>query len=235
MTAPMRLLAIDASGDACSVALWRQGAVVARRYREMARGHAEALMPMVLETMADGSETLRRLDAVAASVGPGAFTGIRIGLAAARGIGLAAAIPVVGVTTFDAVAEAVPNHERHGRVLAVLLDTKRGDVFVQRFSASGGLIDPPSIQTPELFVGGLTAEPILLAGDGVALVRPYLAARDPDVRFSATLGPVDAANVAAVAARSIAADSARPATPFYLRAPAVRSRSAAGDSHGVRN
>jgi tRNA threonylcarbamoyladenosine biosynthesis protein TsaB len=219
----MRILAIDASGDACSTALWRQGAVVARRYQQMVRGHAEALMPMVLEVMAEGGETLRRLDAVAVSVGPGAFTGLRIGVAAARGIGLAAAIPVVGVTTFAAVAEAVPESEREGRNLIVLLDTKRGDIFVQRFPASCGPIDPPLIQTPERLVDSLTAEPILLAGDGVALVRPYLLVPKLDVRLAAALGPADAANVAAVAARSIAAGGAMPARPLYLRAPAVRS------------
>src|SRR5919108_3263764 len=133
----MQILAMDASGDACSAALWREGAVIAQRYRQMVRGHAEALMPMVLETMAEAGETLRRLNAVAVSVGPGAFTGLRIGLAAARGVGLAAAIPVVGVTTFAAVAEAVPESERDGRTLIVLLDTKRGDVFVQRFPTCG--------------------------------------------------------------------------------------------------
>jgi tRNA threonylcarbamoyladenosine biosynthesis protein TsaB len=219
MVSPERILAIDASGDACSAVLWRQGAVVARRYRQMVRGHAEVLMPMVLETMAEGGETLRRLDAVAVSVGPGAFTGVRIGLAAARGIGLAAAIPTVGVTTFDAVAEAVPEFERGGRTLLVLLDTKRRDVFVQRFSPSHGPIDPPFTQTPELFVDNLTAEPILLAGDGVALVRPHLVAPACEVQFSTALGPVDAAHVAAVAARSIAGGGAMPANPLYLRAP----------------
>jgi tRNA threonylcarbamoyladenosine biosynthesis protein TsaB len=219
----MLILAMDASGDACSAALWRRGAVIARRYRPMTRGHAEALMPMVLDVMAEGAEALRGLDAVAVSVGPGAFTGLRIALAAARGIGLAAAIPVVGVTTFAAIAEAVPESERAGRNLIVLLDTKRGDMFVQRFPASRSPLDPPSIQTPELFVQSLGGEPSLLAGDGAALVQPHLVAPNLDVRLAAALGPADAANVAEVAARSIAAADAMPATPLYLRAPAVRS------------
>jgi len=188
----------------------------------MARGHAEALMPMLLETMAEADETLRRLDAVAVSVGPGAFTGIRIGLAAARGIGLAAAIPAVGVTTFAAVAEAVPKSERHDRALVILLDTKRGDIFVQRFSTSLDQLEAPTVQSPETVAGRLIGVPALLAGDGAALVRPHLVAPDDDVRFSTALGPVDAANVAAVAARSIVDGSALPARPLYLRAPDVR-------------
>jgi tRNA threonylcarbamoyladenosine biosynthesis protein TsaB len=230
MASPERILAIDASGEACSTALWRHGAVAARRYRQMARGHAEALMPMVLETMAEGDETLRRLDAVAVSVGPGAFTGIRIGLAAARGIGLAAAIPVIGVTTFAAVAEAVP--EKSDGDLMVLLDTKRGDIFVQRFSASRSPIDLPANLTPQSFAASLTTAPVLLAGDGVALVRSHLILPANDIRFSAALGPVDAVHVAAVAARAIANGSALPARPLYLRAPDVRLATAPESAAG---
>src|SRR5262245_1095256 len=133
MAAFERILALDSSGGACSVALWRRDAVVARRYRAMTRGHAEALMPMIVETMAAAAEAFPALTAVAVTVGPGAFTGIRIGLAAARGIGLAADIVVTGVTTFAAVAEAVPEAERAGQKLLVLLDSKRGDLFVQQF------------------------------------------------------------------------------------------------------
>jgi tRNA threonylcarbamoyladenosine biosynthesis protein TsaB len=225
MASPKRILAIDASGGACSTALWCQGGVVARRFREIVRGHAQVLVPMILETMADGDETFRRLDAIAVSVGPGAFTGIRIGLAAARGIGLAAGIPTVGVTTFAAVAEAVPESERGERALVVLLDTKRGDLFVQRFSTSRTPDDPPSIQAPTQLVDALTAGSTLLAGDGVALIRPHLAASSFDVRCSTALGPVDAVNVAAVAARSSAGADMMPARPLYLRAPDLRARS----------
>src|SRR5262245_36705535 len=112
MAARETILALDCSGAACSAALWRQGVLAAHRYRAMTRGHAEALMPMLAETVAQAGETFHSLTAMAVTVGPGAFTGIRVGLAAARGIGLAAAIPVVGVTTFAAVAEAIPEAER---------------------------------------------------------------------------------------------------------------------------
>src|SRR5215475_8271992 len=144
MAASETILALDSSGAACSTALWRRGTVVARRYRAMERGHAEALMPMLVETMAEAGEALRALTAVAVTVGPGAFTGIRIGLAAARGIGLAAGIPVVGVTTFAAVAAAVSETERAGRRLLVVLDSKRGDVFVQEFAAEARAVGSPT-------------------------------------------------------------------------------------------
>jgi tRNA threonylcarbamoyladenosine biosynthesis protein TsaB len=222
-----KILALDSSGAACSAALWRRDVVVARRYQAMARGHAEALMPMIVETMAEAGEPLHGLSAVAVTVGPGAFTGIRIGLAAARGIGLAADIPVVGVTTFAAIAEAVSEGERFGRDLLVLLDTKRGDVFVQQFSSARAAAGPAAILTPDAILHRLAFGPFTLAGDGIAIVRAHLDAGHLDVRYATADGPPDAFWVAQLAARSVAEGTALPPTPLYLRAPEVRSSPAA--------
>jgi tRNA threonylcarbamoyladenosine biosynthesis protein TsaB len=227
MAAFERILALDSSGAACSAALWRRDAVVARRYRPMTRGHAEALMPIIVETVAAAGETLHALSAVAVTVGPGAFTGIRIGLAAARGIGLAANIPVVGVTTFAAVAEAVSEAERAGRKLLVLLDSKRGDVFVQQFSSARAAVGSPMILVPDALLRRLTSDSFILAGDGIAVVRPHLDAADLDVAYAAADGPANAFWVAQLAARSVADRTGLPPTPLYLRAPEVRSPPAA--------
>ena len=225
MAALETILALDSSGAACSVALWRRDAVVARRYQPMMRGHAEALMPMLVQTMAEAGESLRALTAIGVTIGPGAFTGIRIGLAAARGIGLSTGTPVVGVTTFAAVAEAVSETERTGRRLLVLLDSKRGDVFVQEFTADGGAVGSPAILPPDGVRQRLASGRFILAGDGVRIVRPHLDAADPAVSYSSADGPVDAANVARLAARSVAQRAGLPPTPLYLRAPEVRPSS----------
>ncbi len=216
-----RILAIDASAGACSAALWRRDAVVASRYAAMERGHAEALMPMIVATLADAVESLRSLDAVAVTVGPGAFTGIRIGLATARGIGLAAGIPVVGVTTFAAVAAALPPVPPE-RVVVVLIDSKRGDVFAQRFSGALEPIGPPAVLAPVAAAGFLPAAPVLLAGDGIALVRPHLALARPDAAYAQDGQGPDAVHVAPLAARLIAVGGGLPPVPLYLRAPDVR-------------
>jgi len=216
------LLALDSSGAACSAALWRRGTVVACRYRAMARGHAEALMPMLIETMTEAGEQLAALDAVAVTVGPGAFTGIRIGLAAARGIGLAANIPVVGVTTFAAVAEAVSDAERMGRRLLVVLDSKRGDVFAQEFTSDRAAVGTPAVLPLAGVLQRVASGRFTLAGDGIAVVRRDVDAADLDVRYSAADGPADARWVAPLAARSLAEKIALPPTPLYLRAPEVR-------------
>jgi len=216
-----RILAIEASAGACSAALWRRDAVVASRYAAMERGHAEALMPMIVATLADAAESLRTLDAVAVTVGPGAFTGIRIGLATARGIGLAAGIPVVGVTTFAAVAAALAPVLPESTVI-VLIDSKRGDVFAQRFSGALEPIGPPTVLAPVAAAGYLPAAPVLLAGDGVDLVRPHLASARPDVAYAHTERGPDAVHVAPLAACLIAAGGGLPPVPLYLRAPDVR-------------
>src|SRR3954469_5612836 len=103
----MNILALDTAGAACSVAVLRGVVVAASRSEPMARGHSEALMPMIRAAMRDAALEFDALDLIAATVGPGAFTGIRIGLAAARGLALAAGKPAVGVTSFEAVAEGV--------------------------------------------------------------------------------------------------------------------------------
>jgi len=229
MAAIEKILALDSSGAACSTALWRHGAVVARRFQAMTRGHAEALMPMIVETMAEAGEALHGLGAVAVTVGPGAFTGIRIGLAAARGIGLAANIPIVGVTTFAAVAAAVSEAERAGRELLVLLDSKRGDVFVQQFSSARAATGSPAILAVAAILHRLASGSFILAGDGIAIVRSPLDAANLDVGYAFADGPADAYWVAQLAARALAERTGLPPTPLYLRAPEVRSSPADAD------
>ena len=96
------ILAFDSSGACCSAALWAGGRIAARRLEPMSRGQAERLMPMILAAMAEGGCGFADLTKIAVTVGPGSFTGIRVALAAARGLALAGGLPVMGVTTFDA-------------------------------------------------------------------------------------------------------------------------------------
>lgn len=104
MTAEPRILAFDTSGAHCAAALLSGGKVVATRYRDMARGQAEHLIPMLEETLADQGVGWRDLDGIGVGVGPGNFTGIRIAVSAARGLALSLDIPAVGVNLFDALA-----------------------------------------------------------------------------------------------------------------------------------
>lgn len=224
----MNLLAFDTACDSCSVALWRDGAIVARHVRAMLRGQSEALVPMIDTVMRDAGASFDALSAVGVTVGPGAFTGLRIGLATARAIALAAQRPVIGVTTFEAIAAAVPRAEvEQARILVVAIDTKRDDFYLQCFSFDDSTLDfvaqgEPTALGAEDASGYLPSGPILLAGDGAQRLAGVLNAESPRAAVSVATMP-DAAYVAAVAAQRFAAGSPFvPVRPLYLRPPAVR-------------
>ena len=206
-----RLLIFDTSGAACSAAILADGRVVAERYRAMVRGHAEHLVPALGETLAAAGLAWDRLDGIGVTRGPGAFTGLRIGLAAARGLALVLDIPVIGITTFEALAVRAPA----GCVVAI--DTRREDFYCQRCGPGGTAAGRPEI----LPAAGALA---LARAGGLPLVAdtPGLAGE------SAPAGPPRAAEFApAIAARYREHGGAgRPGfampQPFYLRPPAAR-------------
>lgn len=192
-----------------------------QQFRAMARGHAEALLPMITTTMAAAGAAFADLEAIGVTVGPGAFTGIRIGLAAARGLGLATGLPVLGVTTFAAVAEAIPAAVRDHRPVLVVLDSKRRDVFSQLFDANMAPDGAPFVAPAANLVDRLPSQTMIVAGDGVPLLRTELGEAPAGLVWSGVDGPVDAAHVASLAVRLRQIGATLPPTPIYLRAPAV--------------
>src|SRR5271165_5055248 len=121
----MRVLALDAATEACSVALL-DGDRLYARHEEFGKGHADRLLAMVDEVLAEAVLTLSALDGIAASIGPGAFTGVRITVSVAQGLGFGAALPIVPVSTLETLAQqalqAMPDEQR---VLACL-DARMG-------------------------------------------------------------------------------------------------------------
>ena len=119
----MLILAIDTALDACAAAVLdtSAGGVIAQESQAMKRGHAEALMPLIARVMKASGVAFAALDRIAATTGPGSFTGLRVGLSAARGIALAAGKPVVGVTTLTAFAAPIvsENDEPHPVLAAI--------------------------------------------------------------------------------------------------------------------
>jgi tRNA threonylcarbamoyladenosine biosynthesis protein TsaB len=207
----MRLLALDTATAACSVALRADGKTLARRHAVMARGQSEALMPMIAEIMAEARLTFADLDLLAVTVGPGAFTGIRIGLASARGLALATGLPLAGIATTEAVAAAVPAAERRGRTILVALDSKREDLWVQSFRADLTALTPPAAALPAAAVLGLG--PAVVVGDAADCLLPLLT----DAIAASAPGTPDAAWVAHLAERHWRAGTALPPEPLYLR------------------
>jgi tRNA threonylcarbamoyladenosine biosynthesis protein TsaB len=201
----MRILALDAALARCSVALVIDGQTVAGRMAESSRGQQSILAPMAAEVLrflpAD-----ERLDAVAVTVGPGSFTGLRSAIALAHGLG-AGICPVIGVTVAEALAHDVG--ALRGRALWVAIDSRRGRVFLDR----GGEISPFLLSALPVPEGA-----VAIAGDASAMVAAQLAARGYDVRLTGARLPW-AASVAAVGARRLRGEIApRAAMPLYVDA-----------------
>lgn len=212
----MNVLAIDTSTSACSAALLRDGHVVARRLTVMARGQSEALMPMIKAVLDESGLAVSGLDLLAVTVGPGAFTGLRIGLAAARGFALAAGLPLAGVPTSLAVAAAIPEAERKGKTIAVVLESRRDDPWIQLFDADLTPLGAVAAHQPEAIAAQLTG-PVLVAGDAGARLLAVL----PGAVAASSPGWPDAACVARVGEDLWRTGRALPAEPLYLRAPDV--------------
>jgi tRNA threonylcarbamoyladenosine biosynthesis protein TsaB len=193
----------------------------------MDRGHAEALVPMIADVLASASADcpggVMDLDCLAVTVGPGAFTGVRIGLAAAGGMAAAADLPLIGLTTLEVVAAAAPSG---GQPLLVALNSKRRDVYIQLFDADGAASTAPQALLPAAIPPLLPAGPVALVGDGCAPVADAL--RQAGCAFRQLDGPgrADAAVLARLAAARTEDGAALPAPgtvprPLYLRAPDV--------------
>jgi tRNA threonylcarbamoyladenosine biosynthesis protein TsaB len=212
----LTVLAFDTATAACSAAVWRDGAILARRFEMMARGQSEALMPMIVATLRDAGLGWGELSLIAVTVGPGAFTGLRIGLAAARGLALSTGLPVAGVLTTEALAAAVPPAERVGRTVLAVIDAKRADVFVQAFDPDLAPRGEVQAMLPEE-VPGLAGGPLLVVGDGAERVLPFL----PGARRSAARAVPDAAVLAPLAEARWQAGTALPPRPVYIRPPDV--------------
>ena len=215
--APPRVLAIDSALAACSVAVLGDGMIVTQRREVMTRGHAERLLPMVRGTMAEAGLAFNALDLIAVTVGPGHFTGLRVGLAAAQGISLATGRPLAGVTTLEAVAAATAVADEP---LVVALESKRADLYLQVFGGGRPLSAPMSMTPEEAVAASLPPGPLALAGDGATRLMPLLTAAGRSVRRIGPDGP-DAAMVARIAASRHGTAAALPPLPLYLRPPDV--------------
>jgi tRNA threonylcarbamoyladenosine biosynthesis protein TsaB len=214
----MRILAIDTSCAAASVAVVESGRVepLAAISRAMTRGHAEALAPMVEEAARSIEGGLASLDRIAVTVGPGSFTGIRVGLALARAMGLALGVPVVGVSTLAALAAQLLSAPRPG-VIAVVIDARHGSAYFQLFEPSGRPLGPPRCDALRECVRGIGDGPALLTGDAAKLLaaEAHRAGLPYDLDSAS-----DAPDIVAVGRMGLALDpGANPARPLYVKPP----------------
>ncbi len=203
----------------------------------MSRGQSERLMPMVREVLSEAGADFPDLDLLAVTTGPGAFTGLRIGLAAARGMALAGDLACFGVTTLDAVAAGVSETERQKANVLVVLDSKRAEVYAQAFRSDlRPLSEAQALMPADLAAltanGEGDANRVLVAGDGAGQVIQALKDKGIEAVLSTAPGVPDAATVAAIAAERWSSDQpAEPLRPLYLRPPDAKASKNGG---GIR-
>ncbi|HVY19202.1 MAG TPA: tRNA (adenosine(37)-N6)-threonylcarbamoyltransferase complex dimerization subunit type 1 TsaB [Bauldia sp.] len=217
----MRLLAIDTALEACSVGVI-DGERIVVRSANVGRGHAEILMGQVDEAMREAGLAFADLDRIAVTVGPGSFTGLRVGIAAARGFALAAGKPAVGIGTLAIHAAAVA-----GKPVLATLTAGRGEIYGQFFAADGSEAAPARAASPEVFAAEMGPD-TLLAGSGADLV---IAALPMDVRH-AVIHRHASPDIATLCRLALAAsETSTPPKPLYLRLPDAKPQTGARIAH----
>jgi len=214
----MLILAIDTALDACAAAVLdtAKNKVIAQESQAMKRGHAEALMPLIARVMKESGTAFNALDRIAATTGPGSFTGLRVGLSAARGIALAAGKPVVGVTTLTAYAAPVVSESGEQPIVSAI-DARHDHVYLQVVSGNGGpLVTPRVAPISEALQAAQFGAPHLVGNAAKILADRWPA----DAPTPASVDPQAAPDIVWVAWLGAAVDpNVARARPFYLRAP----------------
>jgi tRNA threonylcarbamoyladenosine biosynthesis protein TsaB len=170
----MRVLAIETSTTLASVALVEGGRLVLARSHARPKQSAERLLPMIAELLAEAGWQRSDIERLGVSVGPGSFTGLRVGIACAQGLSLGLGVPLVGVTSLRAMARAVP--DTLPGVRCPVLDARRGEVFVGGYGpgkAAPELLAPLALPAPSAVeaLGAQLAAPLVWVGSGLGLLR----------------------------------------------------------------
>jgi len=213
------ILVIDTSGPVCAAGIFDAGAnaLVASKSEILGKGHAERLIPMIDEVLREAGLTLKDMTRVGVTTGPGSFTGIRVGVAAARGFALSLGIPAVGVTTLMVVAEQVLEIAPPAPV-AALIDAGREEVFCQVFLPDGEPVTEPEAYGYEDARSVMARFGAIATGSGVDALAGR--AHDPDAY------PLD--RIGRIAAR-LPDDAA--AKPVYIRGAGAKPQSGFAIKH----
>ncbi|WP_417842701.1 tRNA (adenosine(37)-N6)-threonylcarbamoyltransferase complex dimerization subunit type 1 TsaB [Thalassospira sp.] len=213
------LLAIDTASTSLATAVLVNGEVKGELFENMERGQAEHLLPFIMKSLREAGLDFADIDGIAVTVGPGAFTGMRIGLSTARGLGLARKIPVLGVSSLEAVAYGVSERDHQGRNILVALDSKRNEIFAQAFDARKNPISSPECLGPRQALLLAPPGPTILVGDATARLLTAAANGGDDFFTGTAPGLPRAGNVARIAAQRWEKGENLPPVPLYLRAP----------------
>lgn len=209
----MLTLALDTAFDRTQVAVTDGRRVASWLVERMERGHAERLIPMIEAALKEAGVAAADLGRIAVDVGPGSFTGIRIAVAAGRGLALALGVPAVGVTSLEAIAASL-GEPAPGPVLTVI-DARRGELYAGLYGPKGEVVEPPFAADAEAVWQRAGERAAVIAGSGSAILAHHLATTG---RRLPPVDPATAPDPLAIARLGAAADpDAAPARPIYLR------------------
>jgi tRNA threonylcarbamoyladenosine biosynthesis protein TsaB len=208
----MIILGLDTCLDACSVAVLEDGRVRAQASHPMGRGHQEAIAPLAEQVMAEAGLAFADLDRIGVTIGPGSFTGLRVGLAFAKGLGAALSRPVVGVGTLAALAEPLGDD-----LTFAAIDARRGQIYLQAFAGGRALMAPDALD-----VATAAARVAELSGGRAAVLVGSGASLLADLMRGARQVEAPACDPAAVARLAAAQTNPPSPRPLYLRAPDAR-------------
>lgn len=206
------ILAVDTALGACSVCVLDGETILAHRFEEMARGHAEALAPMVQAAMLEAKIEFKSLTRLAVTTGPGTFTGQRVGLAFMRGLRIALHIPLIGVTTLEVMAMAASAACKKPKAAAIH-DAKRGEAYLLLWDEDTVILEPAILSFSDAIARIKSFGRCALAGTGAEAAAAELGAE-----FS--LSPIRQPDAFWVAQKSRTSPIPQgPPAPLYLRAP----------------
>jgi len=208
----LAVIVIDTCLSACQVGVADGGRLIASASEPMERGHQERLAPMAAEVMTRAGLGFGALSQIAVTVGPGSFTGLRVGLAFAKGLRLAWRAPLAGIGTLAALAESVVSD---GPV-AALIDARRGHVYVQAFDAGRAQTEPRILPLAEAaaMLSSLAGWPFPVVGPGARLMEAAAG--------QASIAEIAAPSLEALARLASRAAPAADVRPLYLRPPDAR-------------
>jgi tRNA threonylcarbamoyl adenosine modification protein YeaZ len=221
----MRVLAIDTALGACSAAVLdtNRGGIIASETLAMTRGHAEAVMPLIARVMDLADVEFAELDRIAVTTGPGSFTGLRVGISAARGIALAAGKRAIGLSTLGGFGAPLIAEDDSTHVVAAI-DARHDNVYLQVFGAGGRTLVAPRIATLRDAVRATMTGPARIIGTGANLVAAaWPKGADPPLLVDNSSAP-DIGWIARLGAA--ASDDGSPPKPLYLRAPDAQPQDA---------
>jgi tRNA threonylcarbamoyladenosine biosynthesis protein TsaB len=221
----MRLLAIDTALEACAAAVFdTEFGMLASESLPMKRGHAEALMPLIARVMDEAHAEFAELDRIAVTVGPGSFTGLRVGISAARGIALASNKPAIGLSTLAAYAAPYVAADETAAIVAAI-DARHANVYLQVFGGGGRTLSAPRLAPIRDAVRAAMAGPARVVGSAAdAILAAWPAGEPLPLLVQAEPAP-DIAWVARLGAAAQETDVAP--KPLYLQAPDAKPQDAA--------